>query len=480
MPVSSPITDIHAHPTLKPFGNTSYSNLNAKLYGDPACIWTKDRISETDKFLESIAGFSRYRQSDFSSLVNGQVKTIIPALYPIERGFFLLPERILLKELTETYLGQFASMLSKAKIRHIRSDKYNYYEDLIHEFEFLESLNERAANGCSFSYKIVENPEDLYLNKDFNIYVIPSIEGGHALCNGNNVLLSENWFGVEARIQHIKNLISRPIFITLAHHFFNGLCTHARSLTGVASRFLDQSYGMRDYRIQSSDAIVPITTTGKRVIRELLSNSNGKRILIDVKHMSKEARMEYYQMILLEYPDTTIPVICSHGALTDFYPHQINMEKQLDILKIYETNGLFGIELDQRILGLKQHRFIEKYLRMARRKFASFEKRCATDAYLVWRQIITTAEFAYSNGFRDDPWKCICLGSDYDGIIDPPDQFRTAERLPLLYEFLIRHLDQYWKSGHCMVPKNHNGWKKEDVIYRIMHKNALDFIDKNY
>ena len=99
------------------------------------------------------------------------------------------------------------------------------------------------------------------------------------------------------------------------------------------------------------------------------------------------------------------------------------------------------------------------------------------DAKSFWKQVIAIAEHAYDNGF-DNPWQCIALGSDYDGIINPLDSFRDASTVEELRNNLLTHLDEYW-SSNTKIPKNHKG-KSNQIIHQIMYQNAFDFITKHY
>jgi len=472
---STPIIDIHSHSTLKPYGNSFYKNLNPEIATNLSCIWAQDKHRILDTVYEISAGISRYRQSDYKTLVNGQTKIVFTSLYPTEIGFFQTRQDF--PDKAERFIGEFASLFSYDRIDYVmgNGDKpYNYFEDLLNEYKFLKLLSGRHAIGGSLQYHLIANASQL--NTPSNLLVIPTIEGAHVFCNGTDVRNPRNWDNVEARIQTVKNWEHPPIFITIAHHFFNGLCTHAKSLTGLAGDLLDQSYGMRDYEHNKSDNEPAISDTGKIVIRALLSNQNSKRILIDIKHMSLDARKEYYKMLENEFSGQSIPIVCSHGALDNFYKHEVNMNLSTDVLQIYKTNGLFGLEMDQRILGYDDNRFIKWTKGIFQRK----QKREYLHAMYFWQNLISIAEFAYQNGFSTDPWKCICMGSDYDGIINPLNTYRDAETLPNLYNYLIEYLNDYWKDRNSIIPKHHGGWKSEDVIYRIMYKNAYEFIERNY
>ncbi|WP_284653532.1 membrane dipeptidase [Flavobacterium terrisoli] len=472
MNTSTPIIDIHIHPTLKPFGNSFYDNTNPRLVNDASCIWAVDRATEVDKTIENTLGISRYRQSDFKTLVQGQVKVCIVSLYPVEKQFIKLKNPNL--RFAQDFLAQFASLLGKKRIDVITHESFNYFEDLKKEHHYLTTLNNQAATGGSHFYTLVQNNESLKI--ETNLLVIPSIEGCHCFCEGNNTQDINNWKNLDLNVLHVKNWDSPPMFVTMAHHFYNGLCTHAKSLFETSGKLLDQSHGMRDYNINPTDGLPPISEIGYKLIDSLLSQANGKRILIDVKHMSKEARNAFYQYLEKEeYINEKIPVICSHGALNIDTEYEINLNFE-DIRKIYKTKGLIGIEIDQRILGYNEKRF-KKWLG---RIFKGNQKECYEDAFYFWRQIINIAEYAYKNNLSEDPWECICLGSDYDGVINPLNRYRDASTLSVLYQNLIIYLEKYWEKDNPVIPKNHSGKEATDVIYNIMYKNAYSFIERYY
>lgn len=472
MNTSTPIIDLHVHSTLKPFGNSFYSNTNPKIANDAACIWSVDRATELDKTIENTLGISRYRQSDFTTLVQGQVKICIVSLYPVEKEFIQIKKKNL--KFAQDFLAQFASLLGKKRIDTITNENFNYFEDLQKDYDYLKLLNNAPAIGGSRFYTLIKNNEEL--KKETNLLVIPSIEGCHCFCEGNDVQNAENWKNIELNILKVKNWDSAPIFITLAHHFYNGLCTHAKSLFETSGNLLDQSFGMRDYNITPTDGLSPISEMGYKLLDNLLSKANGKRILIDVKHMSKEARNAYYQYLEKEeYRNEKIPVIWSHGAINIETKYEINLDFE-DVLKIYQTNGLIGIEIDQRILGYNQNRFKKWFSRI----FKGNQKESYEDAFYFWRQIISIAEYAYKNNLSKDPWECICLGSDYDGVINPLNRYRDASTLSALYQNLIIYLQKYWEKGNPIIPKDYQDKKATDVIYNIMYKNAYNFIEKYY
>lgn len=475
MQTSTPIIDIHLHSTLKPYGNSFYSNSNKKSVTDSACIWFADKYSIIDNLFENTLGISRYRQSDFTTLTMNQHKIVCVSLYPIEKQFINVNSNILKK--FENYIAQFASLLGKNRVDNIVSEEYNYFQDFINEYHYLLALNNEVPHGGSKMYSLVKQKQDL--NSKSNLFVIPTVEGCHFLCNGNDTTNLKQWENLKINIDEIKKLPYPIFFVTFAHHFYNGLCTHAKSFFDLSGKLLDQTYGMREYKVSVNDSLNPISTIGKNAIDLLLSNQNCKRILIDVKHMSVEARNEYYSILESEkYSSENIPIIWSHGAVTIekgviVEKYQINLNKN-DILKIYKSSGIIGVEMDQRILGYNKNRFSKWFKNIFRKR----EKKAFYEAEYFWNQIKTIAEFAYTNGFTENPWKCICLGSDYDGVINPLNSYRDSSSITVLYNNLIVYLNEYWDKNPIIKKKIDQD--AQDVIYDIMYKNAFDFINNNY
>lgn len=472
MSTNKSIIDIHVHSTLKPYGNSFTVTSVPKNVSDLACIWHQDRSGGFDSLFENSLGISRYRQSDCTTLIEGNCKIAFVSLYPIEKGFFTIRQNYLRK--LEKVLIQFASMLGRTRIEFARSESYNYFEDLNKEYSYLRLLNEVAPNGGIHHYKIMSNPNEILSTA--NLFLVVTIEGCHVFCEGTDVENPENWRNLKQNVETVKQWSSPPFFVTFAHHFYNGLCTHAKSFYDASGRLLDQERGMRNPDFTKNDDLPPISDLGKELIDLLLSKENGRRILIDVKHMSKEARIAFYAICEAKYKEDKFPIIWSHGAVDKDHDQEVNLDLELDALKIYETNGLIGIELDQRILGYNDNRFVKWFRSLFRRK----SKKEFLEAAYFWEQVILIAEFAYQNGFSENPWSCLALGSDYDGVINPLNSYRDASTMPNLRSHLITYLNNYWENEACIIPKNHNNKDAEKVIHDIMFQNALNFLNNHY
>lgn len=133
-----------------------------------------------------------------------------------------------------------------------------------------------------------------------------------------------------------------------------------------------------------------------------------------------------------------------------------------DIIEILKSKGLIGLSLDVRILGWQpflgkgdKDEFLswEDFRFFFPDEFGRLFKSIPGDAESFVKptkeerhtlslcfnilHIIYVGSYLMENA---DPWKHICIGSDYDGLIDPLIQFRDAETIPELEKLLIKWL----------------------------------------
>ena len=155
-----------------------------------------------------------------------------------------------------------------------------------------------------------------------------------------------------------------------------------------------------------------------------------------------------------------------------FYPNDD------DLKEIYDSNGIIGIELDQRILGYNEAG--NRVFSWVRNIFRSSKKSDYVWAEFFWKNILHIAEQCYGYNPLENPWKMICLGSDLDGVVNPLNKFRTAADFQNLANALLQYVQEYWDSSKSVIPKNYLKMDAHDVVYQIMYANALNFIIKNY
>ncbi len=329
------------------------------------------------------------------------------------------------------------------------------------------------------------------------ILFVPTIEGCHVFDQVMNSYQPYNQFAggfpddkLQATLQRVKDLraakdgLLRPAFVTLAHHFWNGLCGQARSMGGIVKCVVDQENGLN----------TGFTTNGREVAKALLRDEKDDQgnaipaIMIDIKHMSRQSREEYFALLKEEFPDKNIPLIVSHGGVTGlsrpggerltpaaqeglFMEDDINFFDD-EILEIDRTGGLFGIQLDERRIGSKQA------LKKAR---GNIRRRDILYAWsrLVWHQVRQAAEVLDMNGRY--AWGIQALGTDFDGIIDPINGYWTAATFDDLDDYLLKHAFDYLKGIKLPCPltqQRNRVISAEEVVERVMTSNALNLLSK--
>jgi microsomal dipeptidase-like Zn-dependent dipeptidase len=86
------------------------------------------------------------------------------------------------------------------------------------------------------------------------------------------------------------------------------------------------------------------------------------------------------------------------------------------------------------------------------------------------------AEVLDANGYF--AWGNICLGTDFDGIIDPINGYWTHEDMPDLETHLLIHAHNYMKKNPALSPKNKI--HEEEIVTRVMGSNAVDFFKNHF
>ncbi len=475
--------DFHCHPSMKPYGksfNYTPVGINHPHRSSLRSIWKFDPPSLFDKLLNFVGGFTKFRQASFTSLAYGGVSIVCVSLYPFEKWFV---RNKISNELIADLLANFALGMGDKRIDFIQGIT-DYFKDLEMLYDFYRQLDGKIISLPEglFRYRLVNSYqqieaikiEDAENKKIRTICVILTVEGLHALNTGLKVTPDETQ--VMDNLEKIKNWPQRPFFITLAHHFWNHICGHAESISGIVKKKTDQSEGLNS----------GFTPLGLKVLKQLLDNSEGKRILPDIKHMSTTARNEYYALLDSAQPEfKNIPIIVSHGACNGLKsstnriqgnsavapklnPVDINFFDD-ELIRIAKSRGIIGLQLDERRIASLQTLKNTKHS-LKRSKIMHYRSE------LLWNQIQHLVEILDNAGLF--AWDCMALGTDFDGIIDALNGFWTAEELPFLADFLERHAYNYMKNHNLSMAEN--VIEPDEIIARIMSLNGKAFLKLNF
>lgn len=476
--------DLHCHPAMKAFGK-SFNNSTREHSNNPGeenSIWHQKTPNFFRKTLNALTSLTKFTQSDTTTLLKGGVHVVCASLYPLEKGF------------VRTHLGRgvftdvsmnLVTGIGKKRIDHLQNLD-SYYTDLEEEYQFYKDLDGvvvELEGEHKVRYKIVRNYDDIvyFLNENENsdittICILITIEGLHVLdcgLDGRNSNADINT--LIANLDKIKNWEHRPFFITFAHHFWNELCGHAKTLIRIPDLVTNQECGLD----------LGFTDKGKVILRQLLDDTNQNRILIDIKHMSVQARKEYYEILDTEYPNDNIPIIISHGAVNGlaslltpdkqsplikkknlFYKEDINFYDD-EIIRLARSGGIIGLQMDERRLVCDTD--------IIKRSFKK-HKKLHYRSEILWRQMKHIAELLDGQGLP--AWDNMSIGSDFDGMVDPINGFWTAREMDLLASYLERHVYSYLKDG-CTL-RVENKIAASDVISKLMSTNAMEFFKKHF
>jgi hypothetical protein len=308
-----------------------------------------------------------------------------------------------------------------------------------------------------------------------------------------------------------------PFYITLSHHFWNQLCGSAMSYADPANKVFDQLRGLA----------TGFTEAGKVVLDELLSKENGNRILIDIKHMSHQSRTFFYKYLEEKRAVENIPIIASHMGVTGMasydensYPaRNVNVPADMDaaynnnkgmfnvwdinlfdddIINIHLSGGIIGLNFDQRILSGKL--LVTNMTKISNDQFGNIfsgtdddlqpdeidqRKKDVVNSVLyraIWSQpivenIMHIVKTISSAGVpqKELAWERICIGSDFDGLINALDAYCHAEDFLVLRTILVKKFTILAQYEPVLESKN-----VEELVDGFMYKNLFKFLERHF
>ncbi|WP_430809533.1 MULTISPECIES: hypothetical protein [unclassified Carboxylicivirga] len=401
--------DLHAHPSLRAFGNYVAENTKYDIWkrGDNEFDGKKIlREVDEDGFFRpvshTLAGkiianaledkVALYTQSNLDEAVEGNVGCIVLSFYPIEQEFFKRG-RVRDRHLFDKVLSM-ASGQSVEKIDQIQAGVNSYYQEYEADRSLLEANQHTGGKkNPQWRYRIVSNYSELQavVKKDKELAIILSMEGVQGLANSIGAKNSYRQLKEEAQrnssefkewqkglLENLKTVKKAKdtngkdraplLFLTIAHHFFNYVCGHCSSLN-FPDFLVDQSdtyHYLQEGEIKNTHYfnLGIVDSFGYEIIKEALRRDpeeGMRRVIIDIKHMSPQARKDFYALLNTDaYRNELIPFVCSHTAVNGvpglrrtgkkdssryFNIADLNSFDE-DIKQIYKHDGLMGLMLD--------------------------------------------------------------------------------------------------------------------------------------
>lgn len=498
MPKKDVYIDFHCHPEIKTFLSSDHEK-----YRDDC--WKDVDVTGILEIVDTALGKILDSQCSLTQIKDGNISIVIVGLYSCEKA--MITGKIIELFNSEINLLKISRMIKEIDhnlLKRISSPNSSYYDILQEVREHLLKAS-KIKPGFKLLNKISEyNPKKLN--------VILTIEGGHALYD--NVGKDED---VEAAVlnnlDEIKKSRTRYFFLTMAHLTRIPMCSHA--------------YGIK---IIDDDRFKPIgkgiSSLGEKVIHKALKLENGRRLLIDIKHMSLKARLSYYKMLESD-KYKNIPIIISHAGITGvskdempvyeykteddcvevlynepaglmgskFNPSSINLYDE-EIKIIIDSGGIIGINLDERILGTKHQKPKQTAEYFSREEFEDYKQRIDENLGKYKKLQDKTDEevrvlLKPHNDLKHicnnilhivkikgaEAWKHICIGSDFDGMINAVECCKNSGKFKKLHRNLV-----VWLPKMARRDKNtdYSINNIEERVKDIMFGNAYRFLQDNF
>ncbi|MCS6894876.1 MAG: membrane dipeptidase [Bacteroidia bacterium] len=447
--------DLHIHSTLKPYMLSAVDS----PWEDYDQATPEERVRRTP----------RLTASDFSKLLRSGTRVVTIALHPIERYLIaaLTTRPVMYALVFRMRLERVRQVLQRSPFA-ILQQEYN-----------LLSAYLRQPDGTG-EVIIVRTPEDIdrALASPDKIAAILSIEGAHALgfeYRGYKFPAIRG-FNYEGFVPLEREMIRQRLnwaaekgvhMITLLHMVYNHLGTPAKAVEqrGALRLLPNPIRSLREVgRFRG------LTAFGAYFVEE----AYRRYILIDVKHCDHITRQQVYE-IAREYD---MPILASHVAASgrslrtrrhkidrpkhrlqseNFNPWDINLHDE-DLVAIAQSRGLIGIILDERVLSG------ERLLRAVR----AGQAHPLEPLFQQIRYIYTTLTQAGIS--PRDAFSTLCLGSDFDGFIDPIDAIPTTLEYP---KVLRPELERFFEREYETFADV--GLSPAELTHRFCFANGVEF-----
>lgn len=514
--------DIHAHCSLKPY--------NHNYPGDPMSLWKSWSEGDLGCDIQSehilglfIKKILRTTQTTLQQAAEGNVKIVGLSMMTFEGGWTGKRISGVRKSLLSCLTG-----ISKQKLKVInkitrQKEADEIYNDTVSEFKYiLQELQKKHtdSNGTDWNFEFLTRDTlkkikdgTIDLDSQNTVYILLNIEGLQTLGIASMLegehqapLLGSHVEKIRKRINNIKDTWPAiPQYITLCHHFGNGIAGHAPSIPGILG-FAGVNQDNFIYK--------GLQASGKKIITTMLGDTS-RPILVDIKHLSPLARRDFYKFLENDIKDQfgkKYPIICSHTGIIDDmetlseliackgnekklnkgYLHNtpINMCKE-DLQHISDSGGMIGIQIDLKRLAGRE------YLNLLKRTTTydatnqpveDIEAQKRLSREIVWANIFAAVGLLN----KKSAWKLLCIGSDYDGIVSFLPGYPTmseykylkSDMQTALEQMSFQAIERIVINGKALdnseIERLMFGYSAEELTDMVFSTNAVDFWSKHY
>ena len=494
--MKKPYFDLHIHPSFKPY--LSHFEADKKKH-----LWTE--FPNLIGIVES--------QGSLQQMKRGNVRIGVNPLYSLEKVFST--------SFLTLYLAPKLTMLDEEMVNSAAT--HSYFDRLMDELAFLKKFAD-ANTATGETFKILNNIDDLEEDK---INIILAIEGGHGLEKTNCRLVES--------LRKLKEGPHRFLYMTLIHMIQFPLSVHAYGmklmkkndvlkpkgfgLSDLGKEVIDEAYRESDqaprilidikhlsllsrrqfyaYRREKGYDNIPILATHMGTTGISYTADNLKKYIVG---QSAKSCRGYIQV---EY-ESPAGIGCSSKRKKDhtyFNPWSINLYDE-EIREIIDSGGLIGLNLDQRIQGadkVKGEYFsAQEFEALMENRISPREGEFDEEPPFPEEEELAERglfDLNYRKHLRhlcnnllnivrnggEKAWKQLCIGSDFDGLINPVNNCTDCTQYPKLEDDLVDMLGQMIEEAKT---EDRDAEFFEDNlelhVRDIMYNNGLEFLKKHY
>jgi len=507
-----PFFDFHIHPTLK--------SLFSENSADTQKFSPWERLKEKDIpfMLRWCSEFQRIlaSQANLSQLIVNDYKLICIAFY--------MPERSLVDNplISSAAKGKMTRYLQPKKIAKLLNG--NPYQSL--NSDDWVTITDAASFGVTDrKVKPLRITADYNENDDSVIHAVFSVEGCHTLCNAVG---NYNEADIIANIDDLRSKLSL-MSVNLTHMEQSPVCNHAFGILFVENNvFIPTGNGIGNIGLAvirhcyANGIMIDIKhmSLGARkqlyALRKTAEYSNINQPIVCTHAGFTGISMNEIPQYILDYKwsqgqnhvQLLQGKVIKYGGkfeLPAFNASSINLYDE-DILAILQSGGMIGLSLDKRILGYQafdqasDYHFPSEpeYISLAEEKLFLFggtvgqafnDGRC-----MSWEQVQESGEVALGplhlrhfmahilhvltvarNGGYDEQTalKQLCIGSDFDGLINPVDTCDSTDEIYYLKQKLEDSLISFAEESDMGLPA---GFDVKRFSADLFFNNGKDFV----
>ncbi len=512
-----PYFDFHIHPTLK------------SLFSNPTkSPWDKLDTRTIPPLLRWCTDFPYILQSqaNLNQLLNNECHLVCIALYAPEVN--LMASDLILKQAD----GPLKEYLNHEKIQNIINGNPKPYDLMVKDD--LETLLHPERFGIT-NKKIVplKKASDYDPNSTDTIYVVFSVEGCHTLANTAKLANITK----EEVIQNMDDLSTTiPVLaINLTHMEQSPLCNHAYGMQFLKSDFFKptgrglSSAGAEIVKHCYQNKIMIDVKHMSLTARQQLYNLRKGPAFTPINQPLICTHAGFTGISIAEIPDYIYknenfsgedfgliylgkPSLYCTSPRPSFNPSSINLFDE-DIVEIVKSGGMIGLSLDKRILGyadpegkqlaeqntypLEAEYFSlnERAIYFSKAEFAkAFDKnKCITNAEVEQAgpvnpllgeyhlkhfmghiiHLIKVAQRAHLD--VDQVLKQVCIGSDFDGLINPIWICDTMDEMVYFREHFEKRFVSFAHDCSVTLPAT---FDIQTFSHQLFYKNGKDFVLK--